>query len=463
MSYQGYPQQGGYPNQYPPQNYQNYGAPPPGPPQAFGQPQSYQAGQYGQPPPQQPFHGHSPYPQQNQSYGAPPSGPPQSYGPGYPPQAPHSPYPQQQFPPPGPPNQAYGQPGYPPQGQYGQQPPQQHGYPHQQGPAYGAPAAYATPPSPGYDPNQVAHFDASGPADALRKAMKGFGTDESALIRILAHMTPQEIPVVKQTYSQRHKRSLESDIKNECSGYFEFALLAILRGPLQQDVWCLHDALKGAGTKEALLDDVLIGRSNADIRAIKTAYQQTYGRSLEADVKSDLSAKTERMYSMILAASRQEESAPVHPQAVEADVTELHRATEAKTGADALTVCSILTNRSNGQIRAIAVAYEHKYRRALETVIKNDFAGHMEDALVRMIRTGADKAMRDAIALEECMSGPGTKDERLTTRITAIHWDRAHTGQVRGAYKHRYKKDLISRIRGETSGDYERILVAMME
>ncbi|CAO1603374.1 hypothetical protein XANCAGTX0491_006962 [Xanthoria calcicola] len=479
MSYQGYGQPP--PNQYPPQGYppqQPYGAPPPGPPQGYGQPQGYPPpqGQYGQPPPQQhgyphqqppPPHGppsHSPYPQQHQQQPYPPPT--------------HSPYPQQQqpygAPPPGPP-QGYGQPqAYPPQGQYNQYPPQQH----QQQPPYGAPAApygapppqpygapqtMPTPPSPGYDPNQIAHFDASGPADTLRKAMKGFGTDESTLVRVLAHMSPQEIPTLKQTYQQRHRRSLESDVKGEVSGYFEFALLAILRGPLQQDVWCLNDALKGAGTKEALLDDVLIGRSNADIRAIKSAYQQTYRRSLEGDVKSDLSAKTERMYSMILAASRQEESAPVHPHSVDADVTELHRATEAKTGAEALTVCSILTNRSDGQIRAIALAYEHKYRRALETVIKNDFAGHMEDALVRMVRTGADKAMRDAIALEECMAGPGTKDERLTTRITAIHWDRAHAGQVRGAYKHRYKKDLISRIRGETSGDYERILVAMME
>lgn len=168
-----------------------------------------------------------------------------------------------------------------------------------------------TPPSPGYDPNQVAHVDLSGQADALRKAMKGFGTDESTIIRVLAHMPPQELTTLKQTYQQRHKRSLESDIKSETGGYFEFALLAILRGPLQQDVWCLNDALKGAGTKETLLDDVLICRSNADMRAIKAAYQQTYRRSLEADVKADLSAKTERMYLMILAATRQEESAPV--------------------------------------------------------------------------------------------------------------------------------------------------------
>ena len=294
------------------------------------------------------------------------------------------------------------------------------------------------------------HFDASGPADGLRKAMKGFGTDESALIRILAHMQPQEIPVLKQTYQQRHKRSLEADVKSEVSGYFEFALLAILRGPLQQDVWCLNNALKGAGTKESLLDDVLIGRSNADMKAIKEAYQATYRRSLEADVKTDLSAKTERMYLMILSASRQEESAPVYPQAVDADIAELHRATEAKTGTEQLTVCSILSNRSDGQIRAIAQGYEHKYRRSLEQVIRNEFAGHMEDALVRMVRTGADKAMRDAIGLEECMSGAGTKDERLCTRVVGIHWDRGHVQQVKGAYKHRYKKDLLVKITVET-------------
>ena len=320
-----------------------------------------------------------------------------------------------------------------------------------------------TPPSPGYDPNQIARVDMSGAADGLRKAMKGFGTDEATVIRILAHMPPQELPALKQTYQQHHHRNLESDLKGELSGYFEFAVLAILRGPLQQDVWCLNDALKGAGTKENLLDDVLVGRSNADIRAIKHAYQQTYRRSLESDVKSDLSAKTERMYSMILSASRQEESAPVYPQAVDQDVSELHRATEAKTGAEQLTVCSILTSRSDGQIRAIAQSYEHKYRRALETVLKDEFAGHMEDALVRMVRSGADKAMRDAIALEECMKGPGTKDERLVTRIVAMHWDRQHVGQVKGAYRHRYGRELVSRVKGETSGDYERMLCAMLE
>lgn len=291
--------------------------------------------------------------------------------------------------------------------------------------------------------------------------MKGFGTDEATLIRILATAGPLEIPVIKDTFQQRHRRSLESDVKSETGGYFELGLMSILMGPLQHDVWSIHEALKGAGTKESLLDDVLIGRSNADMNAIKHAYHQTYHRSLESDVRSDLSAKTERMYVMIISGARQEDSAPVIPQSVDADVNELHRATEGKRGVEQLTVCSILTNRSDGHIRAIAHAYQARFGIALETVLKKEFSGHMEDALIRMVRSGSDRAMRDAVGLEECMKGPGTKDQMLVSRMVRVHWDRAHMAQVKGAYRAKYGRDLVTRLKGETSGDYERLLVAM--
>ena len=293
--------------------------------------------------------------------------------------------------------------------------------------------------------------------------MKGIGTDEAALIRVLTRLSPLEVPAVKEAFRQRHGRDLEHDVQKEVSGHFELCLLSILRGPLQQDVWCLNRALKGAGTNEDLLNEILVGRSNADLQAIKQAYRHTYHRNLEHDVRDDLSAKTERLFSMIVSATRQEESAPVIPQSIDADVAEIHRATEARIGADQLTVCSILSNRSDNQIRAIAHAYEHRYRRPLEKVFISEFSGHMEDVLVQMVRCGTDRAMRDAINLEHAMAGMGTKDEMLVARIVKLHWNPAHLQQVKGAYKVRYKQDLVSRVRAETSGDYERCLVAMLQ
>ena len=60
------------------------------------------------------------------------------------------------------------------------------------------------------------------------------------------------------------------------------------------------------------------------------------------------------------------------------------------------------------------------------------------------------------------MAGAGTKDEALVRRITMIHWNRDRLQQCKGAYKHFYKRDLADRVRGETSGDMERLLVAIV-
>ena len=124
--------------------------------------------------------------------------------------------------------------------------------------------------------------------------MKGFGTDENTLIKTLAPLYPGQVASVKRAYHQNIGRDLMKDIHSETSGYFREGLQAIVRGPLEQDCHALHEAIKGLGTKESALNDVLLGRSNADLIAIKQHYQHMYGHSLESDVKGDLSLKTER-------------------------------------------------------------------------------------------------------------------------------------------------------------------------
>lgn len=87
----------------------------------------------------------------------------------------------------------------------------------------------------------------------------------------------------------------------------------------------------------------------------------------------------------------------------------------------------------------------------------------MELALLHQLRTGTDKAMRDALLLEDAMAGMGTKDHLLVNRVVRVHWDRNHLAQVKGAYQHRFRTSLVQRIKGETSGDYEKLLCACIE
>lgn len=86
----------------------------------------------------------------------------------------------------------------------------------------------------------------------------------------------------------------------------------------------------------------------------------------------------------------------------------------------------------------------------------------MEDALLYMLRGANDRAMRDAMLLEDTMRGVGTKDDLLLNRVVRYHWNRDHMTQVVGAYRHRYHRELSARIKGETSGDYEKALLACL-
>lgn len=201
--------------------------------------------------------------------------------------------------------------------------------------------------------------------------MKGFGTDEKGLIRVLSDKDPLQINAIRDAFSRQHNRDLIDDIRKETSGYFERGLVQLARGPLQSDVHNLFDAMDGPGTKEAFLTDILLGRSNADLRAIKSAYQQTTKRSLEADVKGDLSMKTERHFMIVLGANRAEDSEPVDMRRTEDDVMQLYKATEGRAGTDEILVCQILSSRNNDQIRAIAHMYKNKFRKDLEDVIKS--------------------------------------------------------------------------------------------
>ncbi|KAK9470535.1 Annexin [Dipodascopsis tothii] len=377
-------------------------------------------------------------------------GPPGGYqqGPqgGYPQGAPGGGY--QQGPPP---NQPYGAPPQP----YQQQAPG--GY-HNAGPGpaqpvHGAPVYPASQPSqPYYDPGPDLH--------AIVRATRGMGTDEKALVQILAHKTPAQIAALSTAYRNEHKgKTLVKLMEKETSGYFLQGLTEIVLGPLGADVQSLHESVIGTGTDELLLNDVLIGRTNSEMNALKGLYRQMFGRSLERDVADDLSLKTKTMFSMITSATRQEEHEPVQPQRVQQDVSDLHRA----IGRDELQVCAILTNRSNNSLRAIAQSYEQAYGKKLVVAIEKNFSGHMKKALLMIVRLAINPAACFAALLEDAMAGMGTKDKLLVSRIVRYHWDPALMNAIKQSYRTVYHRELAQRIRTEVSGDYRRLMLALVE
>jgi annexin A7/11 len=98
---------------------------------------------------------------------------------------------------------------------------------------------------------------------------------------------------------------------------------------------------------------------------------------------------------------------------------------------------------------------------SLQKVIIDEFSGHMENSLVLMVSRAIDRVKSDADGLENVMKGMGTKDQLLIHRLVQAHWNREHFRQVKVAYQRFHKHNLADRVRGETSGDYGKLMVAL--
>lgn len=295
--------------------------------------------------------------------------------------------------------------------------------------------------------------------------MKGMGCDERALIRVLTspkYRNPWAMAQLSRDYQTRFMRDLADDIKSETRGDFETGLLALVRGPLENDARILEKALDGAGTDEDALNDVLLCRSNADIRAIITEYRRVRGEPLINDVQSDVDSTLLRMYKMVLSATRAEDSAPVTDAETDYKVSEVHRATEGVIGANAISVAQIFASCNGPQMHALSVAYDRKYRRSLEDVIEKEFSGDMEDALLRMLLQGINRARTDAARLRTPLAKTVRKDRLFINRLVTLYWDWNRLQEAKVAYKELYGVTLHYDVKYYLKGDYEDLMVALV-
>lgn len=223
--------------------------------------------------------------------------------------------------------------------------------------------------------------------------------------------------------------------------------------------------MKGAGTHEDLMTEILLCRTNEEIFLLKEGFRRLYGKDLTQFVRGELSMKTERMFTMAMAGTR-DENPVVNHQAVMQDVEALYRAGPGKIGTDEIGICGILLQRSNAHLKALAPAFFQRHHITLSKMVENEFSGHMRDGLLQITRfaeNDGDGVHRDAFMLERAMAGMGTKDERLCYRLCRMHWNRHRFAQVKNQYRAMYHRDLISRVKSETSGKYEKALVALIQ
>lgn len=289
--------------------------------------------------------------------------------------------------------------------------------------------------------------------------MKGFGTDEKAIINVLAHRTNVQRLQIAVEFKTLYGKDLVKDLKSETTGNFENVLVAMMTPLPQYYAKELHDAMEGVGTNENVLIEVLCTKSNQEIMVIKQAYQSLYHRSLEQDLEGDTSGTFRRLMVSLCNAGR-DESMQTNTDAARADAQALLRAGELRLGTDESTFNAIFCQRNWAQLQLIFQEYQNLTGHDIEKAIKNEFSGEAEDALLAVVRSIKNQAAFFAKCLNKSMKGLGTHDKDLIRLV--VTRSEIDMVQIKQEYQTTYGESLADAIKGECSGDYEKCLLHLI-
>ncbi|XP_075060075.1 annexin A3 [Mixophyes fleayi] len=301
-------------------------------------------------------------------------------------------------------------------------------------------------------------FSAGRDADAVRKAIQGLGTDEDSLTNILTQRSNAQRQLIAKGYEEACGKKLKDDLKGDLSGNFEHLLVSLTLPPAVFDAKQLKKAMKGSGTTESILIEILASRTSKQIKEVGDAFYTVYGKSLGDDISSETSGDFRKAL-LFLANARRDESSKVDEHLAKKDAEVLYNAGEKKWGTDEDKFIEVLCLRSFPQLRLTFDHYKSICNKTIEESIEGEISGHLEDLLIAIVKCARNTPAFFAERLRKAIKGAGT-DEYTLTRIMVTRSE-IDLLDIRAEYKKLAGESLLSAVKSDTSGDYEAALVKL--
>lgn len=286
---------------------------------------------------------------------------------------------------------------------------------------------------------------------ALRKAIEGLGTTEKTLIEVLTQRSNAQRQLIATAYEKATGRTLVADLEGDTHGDFEDLLVALVTPPAVYDCHELMKAMKGPGTTESTLTEILASRSNKQIKAMSDVYLKETGRLMTHDLKSEVSGDYGKAL-LILAEGKREESTNVDTEKAKADAKTLYEAGEKKWGTDEDKFIDILCHRSVPQLRQTLIEYKNISKKTLQESIESEMSGDLEELLVAVLKCVKNVPAYFAERLFKAMKGAGTTESTLTRIL--VSRSEIDLMDIKAEYKKLFGYTLYNQLHSEVSGSY---------
>jgi len=286
----------------------------------------------------------------------------------------------------------------------------------------------------------------------LHKALKGWFTNDDALISILGATSYWDLQDARRVYEKEYKKELPKEIKSGTKFNYSKAAAHLTYDRAEYDAEILMDSVKGLGTDDGQLIEVVCTRSPKEIEMMLEAFKRLYKKDPLKEVQDDVSGDYGKLLHTVLSSKR---PMPDVKQMAD-DVVALYRAGEDRLGTDEDVFIRIIGGYCRPYVEQLSILYKNKYGNDLITVIESETSWNFKKSLLALVTPVPEWY---ANKLLDAMDRVGTADKTLI-RIFVTQKDR-YLPDIIKIFDGKNKKNLAQWLDEETSGDYYRILLGI--
>lgn len=306
----------------------------------------------------------------------------------------------------------------------------------------------------------MSESEISSLAEQLYKALQG--KEEETLINITVQ-NPLSIRLkIREKYKSLYGQDLIENLKSKLSGDFQDLMVGLYKSIYEFDAEQCYKAIKGLGTDEDTLIEILATRPNWMIKKIKDVYKNTYKKDLEQDVIGDTSGTFQKLFVSILQCSRSDNKTPDIDKAKEMAI-DLFRGDKEKNkiGLDEDKIVKYFGLLSPCELMHLAREFHREYGKSLINVVEGEFGGDLRKLIKTIFYANICPSEYFATRIKEAVKGLGT-NEKILNRVV-ITRNEVDIDVIKEYYKILYSTNLVNDVKNDTSGNYQKLLVALIE
>uniref|UniRef100_A0A673IPJ4 Annexin n=1 Tax=Sinocyclocheilus rhinocerous TaxID=307959 RepID=A0A673IPJ4_9TELE len=289
------------------------------------------------------------------------------------------------------------------------------------------------------------NFDPDKDAARIETAIKTKGVDEQTIIDVLTKRTYNQRREIAFAFERRAKKDMISALKGALSGSLETVILGLMKSTAQYDASEIKASIKGLGTDEESLIEIVCSRSNAEFMEIKKVYKELFKKDLEKDVSGDTSGDLAKLLLALVEVGHLSYA--------------LYEAGVKRKGTDVKCWISIMSERSVPHLQKVFERYKSYSPYDMQESIRKEVKGDLEKSFLTLVQCFENKQLYFANRLQDAMKSKGAK-EKVLTRIMVSRCE-VDLKKIRQEFKAHHGKSLYQTIAEHTKGDYQRALLSL--